>query len=88
MLRTNILRKYVFIEYSKLILKITLLFFGLGIIINLFEEINFFKDLDVSFNIPIVLSLMFVPSMLHNFFPFVVLLSGLWFFLKIKKRMS
>jgi len=29
--------------------------------------------------------LLFTPSLLHNFFPFVVLLSGIWFFLKIKK---
>jgi len=28
---------------------------------------------------------MFTPSLLHNFFPFIILLSGIWFFLKIKK---
>ena len=34
---------------------------------------------------PIILSLLFTPSLLHNFFPFIILLSGIWFFLKIKK---
>ena len=52
---------------------------------NLFEEINFFKDLDIKISIPIILSLLFTPNLLHNFFPFVILLSGIWFFLKIKK---
>ena len=52
---------------------------------NLFEEINFFKDYGVSVNLPIFLTLLFVPSLLNDFFPFVVLISGIWFFLKIKK---
>jgi lipopolysaccharide export system permease protein len=52
---------------------------------NIFEEINFFKDFEVSITTPILLSLLFIPSLLHNFFPFVILLSGIWFFLKIKK---
>ena len=85
MIRSFLINKYLGKEFIKTIINTSLIFFSLGFIMNLFEEINFFKDLDVSFNIPIVLSLMFVPSMLHNFFPFVVLLSGLWFFLKIKK---
>ena len=53
---------------------------------NLFEEINFFKDIDVGINIPLLLSILIVPSYLYNMFPFVVLLSGIWFFLKIKKN--
>mgnify|MGYP003315461487 CR=1 FL=1 len=52
-------------------------------LINLFEEINFFKDYDVSINVPIILSLFFVPSLFYNMFPFIILLSGIWFFRKI-----
>ena len=83
MLRTNILRKYVFIEYSKLILKITLLFFGLGIIINLFEEINFFKDLEVDFLFPLLMSILKVPSIIYKIFPFIFLISSILLFLKL-----
>ena len=57
----------------------------MAFIMNLFEEINFFKDVDVNINVPIILSLLFTPSLIHNFFPFIILLSGIWFFLKIKK---
>ena len=63
----------------------SLIFFCLGIIMNIFEEINFFKDIDVGIYIPIALSLLYVPSLLYNMFPFIIFLSGIWFFLKIKK---
>ena len=33
----------------------------------------------------IILSLLFVPSLIYKMFPFIILLSGIWFFLKIKK---
>ena len=85
MIRTFIINKYLAREFLKVIINTSLVFFALGFIINLFEEINFFKDLDVAFNVPILLSLLFVPSMIYNMFPFVVLLSGIWFFLKIRK---
>ena len=52
---------------------------------NIFDQINFFKDIDVGIFLPIALSLLFVPSLLYNMFPFIILLSGIWFFYKIKK---
>ena len=53
---------------------------------NLFEEINFFKDIDIGIYIPFLLTLLVAPSLLYNMFPFIILLSGIWFFLKIKKN--
>ena len=83
MLKTNILRKYIFVEYSKLILKTTLLFFALGIIINLFEEINFFKDHEVDFLFPLLMSILKVPSMVYKIFPFIFLISSIFLFVKL-----
>jgi len=57
----------------------------MGFIMNIFEEINFFKDFEINIITPVLLSLLFIPSLLNDFFPFVILLSGIWFFLKIKK---
>ena len=85
MIRNFIINNYLAREFFKVIINMSLTFFCLGFIINLFEEINFFKDIDVGINVPIVLSALFVPSMIYNMFPFVVLLSGIWFFLKIRK---
>ena len=85
MIRSFIINKYLAKQFIKIVFNISIIFFCLGFIMNIFEEINFFKDFDVSITTPILLSLLFVPSLLNNFLPFVILLSGIWFFLKIKK---
>ena len=85
MIRTFTINKYLAKELIKIIFNISLVFFCLGIIMNLFEEINFFKDIDVGIYLPITLSLLYVPSLFYNMFPFIIFLSGIWFFLKIKK---
>ena len=85
MIRNFVINKYLAKEFFKIVINTSLTFFCLGFVLNLFEEINFFKDLEVGINVPIMLSALFVPSLLYNMFPFVILISGIWFFLKIKK---
>ena len=86
MIKSFIINKYLATEFLKIIAGMTFVFFCLGFILNIFEEINFFKDFDVGIEIPIMLSTLFVPTLLYEMFPFVVLLSGIWFFLKIRKN--
>ena len=85
MIKHFIINKYIGKEFIKIVFNMSCVFFFLGFILNLFEEINFFKDFDIGIDVPIILSALFVPSLLYNMFPFIVLLSGIWFFLKIKK---
>ena len=85
MIRAFVINKYIAKELMKVIFNISLVFFCLGITMNIFEEINFFKDIDVGIYLPLSLSLLYVPSLLYNMFPFIIFLSGIWFFLKIKK---
>ena len=85
MIRSFVINNYLAREFFKITITMSFGFFCLGFIINLFEEINFFKDYEVGFGIPVILSFLFVPSLLYKMFPFVILLSGIWFFLKIKK---
>ena len=85
MIRSFLINKYLGKEFIKIVINTSIIFFCLGFIMNIFEEINFFKDFNVAIITPIILSLLFVPSLLNYFFPFVILLSGIWFFLKIKK---
>jgi len=80
-----VINKYLAHEFLKVIINMILIFFSLGFIMNIFEEINFFKDIDIGIYMPILLSFLVVPSLLYNMFPFITLLSGIWFFLKIKK---
>jgi len=85
MLKSFIINTYLAREFLKITFNLTMAFFSLGFILNLFEEINFFKDFNIGINVPITLSFLFVPSLIYNMFPFLILLSGIWFFLKIKK---
>jgi len=86
MIKSLIINKYIIKEFSKTVINMLLVFFCLAFIVNIFEEINFFKDFDVKIYLPIVMSILFVPSILYNMFPFIILFSGIWFFLKIKKN--
>jgi lipopolysaccharide export system permease protein len=85
MIRAFIINKYITKEFLKVVISITFAFLCLGFIFNLFEEINFFKDYNVGIIMPVLMSALFVPNMVYNIFPFIILLSGIWFFLKIKK---
>ena len=62
MIRSLIINKYLSKEFFKVIMNTTLIFFSLGFIMDLFEEINFFKDINVGFEIPVLLSILFVPQ--------------------------
>ena len=81
MFRFNIFRKYFFIEYSKIVLNVTLAFLALGIVLNLFEEVNFFKDHAVGFLLPLSLTFLKVPSIIYKLFPFIFLISSIILFL-------
>ena len=82
MIRSLIINKYLVKEFIKTVFNMILVCFCLGFIVNLFEEINFFKDLDVGIYLPIIMTTLFVPTLLYNMFPFIIFLSGIWFFFK------
>ena len=48
MIKSYILNKYLSKEFFKVLLNMTFSFFCLGFILKILEEINFFKDFDVS----------------------------------------
>ena len=80
----RILFKYLLSGFFKSIFKVTLLFYCFGIILNLFEEIEFFKNLDVSFFLPMSLTALYIPSMLIKLLPFIIFISSLWFLLNLR----
>ena len=82
MIKAYVINIYLAREFFKVVINISFAFLCLGFIINLFEEINFFKDFDVGISVPIILTALIVPSLVYNIFPFIILLSGIWFFLK------
>ena len=49
------------------------IFYCFGIILNLFEEIEFFKNLDVSFILLLLLTSISVPGIIVKILPFIIL---------------
>ena len=80
----KIIYKYLIINFFKIIVNAVLIFLSLGIILNLFEEIEFFKNLNLSFTMPLVLSLSYVPSLIVELLPFIIFLSSVFYFLHLR----
>ena len=79
----NTYKKYILSLFSKTLIEVTLIFFSLILIINLFEEINFLENENVSGYYPILLSLFNTPAIIFDILPFIFLISTLFFFIKL-----
>ena len=55
-------------------------------ILNLFEEIEFFKNLEVGIITPLILTSIFIPSMIIQLLPFIIFISSMWFMIKIRNN--
>tara|TARA_Y100000816_G_scaffold206888_1_gene152822 strand:- start:1522 stop:2604 length:1083 start_codon:yes stop_codon:yes gene_type:complete len=69
--------------FTSTLLKTFFVFLSLAFILNIFEEINFFKDLNVSITIPIFLTFLNIPSILFDIFPFMFLIAAQFAFIKL-----
>ena len=82
----KIILNYILKNYLKTVFMFISVFFCFGIIFNLFDELEFFKNIEVSFITPIVLTGMFIPSMIIKALPFIFFLSSMWFMIKIRNN--
>ena len=82
----KLLINYLLKNFLKKFLIITVIAYGFGIILNLFEEIEFFKNLDATIFIPILLTAIFVPSLIIKLLPFIIFISSVWFLVKIRNN--
>ena len=60
----KVLYNYLFLNFIKTFFVLIGIFYGFGLILNLFEEIEFFKNLDVNILKPIILTAIIIPSIL------------------------
>jgi lipopolysaccharide export system permease protein len=67
--------KYIINNFIKLLFLVSFIFFILVLLLNLFEELNFFKDTNESLYYPLLLNILNAPSILINIFPFIFLIS-------------
>jgi lipopolysaccharide export system permease protein len=71
----DIYQKYIFKNFLERYFLISLIFFTLTIILNILEEISFFKGININPLYPYFLSFLNAPIMLFEIFPFIILLS-------------
>jgi len=76
-------QKYLIKTFLKKIIIVSLIFLSLIIILNVFEEISYFKDVNAKTLFPFMLTLINAPSILFEIFPFIFLISSLLFFLEL-----
>ena len=76
-------KKYIFKKFLLSLAKVTGVFASVVIIMNLFEEISFFRDSEEFVLLPLYLTLLNMPSVLFEIFPFIFLIGTLFFFIEI-----
>ena len=79
----KIILKYLIKNFLKTFMVISLVFYCFGILLNLFEEIEFFKNIKVSMLTPLMLTSMIIPSLLIKILPFIIFVSSMLFYAQI-----
>ena len=79
------LNNYLISNFCKFLFNTLLVAFCLGLILNLFEEVEFFKNSEESLILPVVLTLSYIPNLIFiNLMPFIVFIAAMLFFISIK----
>ena len=82
----KIYKKYIIKSFLLKFLIVSLIFFSLTIILNVFEEISFFKKSNSSLLLPYFLTVLNAPITLFEIFPFIFLISTQFFFYDIFRK--
>ena len=82
----KILFQYLIFGFLKTFLKVILIFYCFGIILNLFEEIEFLKNIDTNLLLPLTLTSLYIPSMIIKLLPFIIFISSMWFLLNLRNK--
>ena len=78
------INRYIIKEFLKSLLVVLCVMFSIVLLITLLEEFNYFKSKqDLKFIQFIIFTFLKIPNLLFNLFPFIVLFSGIFFYLKI-----
>ncbi len=83
---SKIIFNYILKNFFKYFFLVVLVIYGFGIILNLFEEIEFFKKINVSIFLPFVLTIIYVPSTILNLLPFIIFVSSMLYMIKMRNN--
>ena len=82
----KIYQLYLIKSYWMILFFVSLIFFSLSIILNIFEEVSFFKDIDVNSLFPILLTLLTAPTIVYETFPFIFFISTQFLFIRLMDK--
>ena len=78
------INRYIINEYIKSLFVVIAVMLSIILLINLLDEFNFFKSKkDLKFIFFLIFTILKIPNLLINLFPFIVLFGGIVFYLKI-----
>ena len=75
--------KYIIKNFVKLLFIVSSIFFILVLLLNLLQELDFFKNTNESLYYPLLLNILNAPSILINIFPFIFLISAQFLFINL-----
>ena len=78
-----IYQKLIIVSFLKIFLITSAIFLAIIFIMNIFEEITFFRDINIGIYKPILLTALNTPSSLYEIFPFIILISTQFLFIKL-----
>ena len=79
-------QKYLVANYFYHFMIVSAVFLSLGFVLNFFEELKFFDDLEVATHYPLLLALLNSPSILFELFPFIFLITTKFFYIHLNDR--
>ena len=82
----KVYQSYLIKSFWQIFIFVCLVFFSLIIILNIFEEISFFKDIKINPFYPILLTLLTSPSLVYETFPFIFFITTQFLFIKLMDR--
>ena len=82
----KVYQSYLVRSHWRTLFYVSLIFFSLAIILNIFEEVSFFKEIDVSTLYPIVLTLLTAPTIVYETFPFIFFISTQFLFVRLMDK--
>ena len=80
--------KYIIKNFVNKFFSISLTFFCLIVVLSILEEISFFKNIEINFLVPYLITFLAAPITLFEIFPFIFYYQLNFYFMTFLKKMS
>ena len=85
-MKLKLYQSYILKSFLYYFLVVSIIFFTLSFFLNILEEITFFEKYNLNIFYPLFLTFLNTPSLLHEIFPFIFLISSQIFFFSFYEK--